>query len=211
MTTFNWKVLQPNTMRSYTTAARDYETFTGQPVSQADAESIAAWQEDMEERGLAVGTIRSRLSAIGTITGVKIQLPKRNGECGKTLSLEQVRLFFSVIKSRTDRALMASIFFTGSQPHSIPGHFAGLGVSNGNNRLTTQEITRRVKRYAKMAGLNEAEMNLRTMKRSGKALMDEQDVLELLKVTTPNPSKDRNRISYRPLHGIGRRTQMSKA
>ena len=208
---FNWKVVQPNTLRAYTVAARDFETATGIRADQADVISIAAWQNNMEERGLAVGTIRTRLSAISTITGIKIQLPKRDGECGKTLSLEQVKLFFNVIKSRTDRALMASIFFTGAQPQSIPAHFAGLGVSDGDNRLTTQEITRRVKRYAKMAGLNEAEMNLRTMKRSGKALMDEQDALELLKVTTPSPSKDRNRISYRPLHGIGRRSQMSKA
>lgn len=208
---FSWKVLQPNTMRSYTVAAKDYEKFAGKSVSQADAESILAWQKDMEQRGLTVGTIHFRLSAVGTISGVKVELPKRvKSECCKTLSLEQVRLFFSVIKSRTDRALMASIFFTGSQPYTMPAHFAGLGMSDGS-RLTTQEITRRVKRYAKMAGLNEAEMNLRTMKRSGKILMDEQGTLELLKVTTPSPSKDRNRISYRPLHGIGRRSHMTKA
>lgn len=205
MSTFNWKVVQPNTLRAYTLAARDYETFSGRAVNQADAESITAWQQDMEERGLAVGTIRSRLSAIGTITGIKVQLPKRNGECGKSLSLEQVRLFFDVIKSRTDRVLMASIFFTGTQPHSMPAHFAGLGMSEGS-RLTAQEITRRVKRYARMAGLNEAEMNLQTMKRSGKVLMAEHETLALLKVTAPSPSVDRNRISYRPLHGINRRS-----
>lgn len=203
MTTFNWRAIEPNTLRAYTVAVKDYETVTGIRVDQADVTSIYIWQKSMEGRGLAINTIRARLSAVSVVSGVKVELPKRQ-KLDVIMSLEQVCSFFAVIKDKDDRTLLVSLLLTGTQLRTFAAHFIG------SKNFTTQEITRKVKRYADLAGMASAEMNMRTVVRSGKSLLREHQAADLMKLLTPPPAEAK-RVSWKPLHGISRRTHMVKA
>src|SRR5688500_16445611 len=114
MTTFNWRAIEPNTLRAYAVAVKDFETVTGIRVDLADAERITLWQKSMQARGLAINTIRARMSAVAVVSGVKVELPKRQ-KLDVTMSLDQVRSFFAVIKNKDDRTLLVSLLLTGTQ------------------------------------------------------------------------------------------------
>src|SRR5688572_14348984 len=203
MTTFNWRAIEPNTLRAYAVAVKDFETVTGRRVDLADTISIAAWRASMEARGLAINTIRARLSAVSVVSGVKVELPKRQ-KLEVAMSLDQVRSFFAVFKNKEDRTLLVSLLLTGTQLRTFAAHFVGA------RKYTSQEITRKVKRYADLAGLASAEMNMRTLVRSGKSLLREHQAANLVEMLTPAPTETK-RVSWRPLHGIGRRSHMVKA
>lgn len=182
---------------------KDFETVTSTRVDRADAVSIKSWQASMEARGFAANTIRSRLSAVSVVSGVKVELPKRE-RLEVTMSLDQACSFFAVIKNKDDRTLLVSLLLTGTQLRTFSAHFMG------SRKFTTQEITRKVKRYADLAGLESAEMNMRTLVRSGKSLLRDHQAADLVKLLTPVPAEAK-RVSWRPLHGIGRRSHMVKA
>jgi hypothetical protein len=207
MTAFNWRVITPNTLRAYTVAVKDYETETGIRVDQADAVSISIWQKVMEARGLAVNTIRARISAVSVVSGVKVALPKRQ-KVEVIMSLDQIRAFFGVIERDDDRVLMASLLFTGTYVKTISAHFAGLPPTR---KLCTQEITRKVKRYARLAGLESDKMNLRTLVRSGRHLLRVHKTDDLVKMLERRPRAAGQQVSWKPLHGIGRRTHIQRA
>lgn len=78
MKPFDWKAREPNTLRSYAVAVKDFETVTGLRVDRADTASLSIWRQSMEGRGLAINTIRARLSAVSVVSAVKIELPKPN-------------------------------------------------------------------------------------------------------------------------------------
>src|SRR5512138_2490351 len=150
---FNWRVASPNTLRSYESAVKDFETVTGIRVDKADAVTIASWRSSMEARGLSLNTIRSRLSAVSIVSGVKVKLPKKQTRSDiPILSEEQIKVFFRQIQKDSDRQLMVTIILTGKRP-TTQYHWLSLP----NNILTTQEITRKVKRYARLAGLKAEE------------------------------------------------------
>jgi hypothetical protein len=193
MTTFNWRAIEPNTLRAYAVAVKDFETVTGIRVDLADAVSISLWQKSMQARGLAVNTIRARLSAVSVVSGVKVELPKRQ-KLEVAMSLDQVRSFFAVIKNKEDRTLLVSLLLTGTQLRTFGAHFVG------SKKFTSQEITRKVKRYAELAGLASAEMNMRTLVRSGRSLLRDHQAADLVNMLTPAPTKTK-RVSWRPLHG----------
>ncbi|MCI0551284.1 MAG: site-specific integrase [Anaerolineae bacterium] len=193
---FNWRVLSPNTMRAYETAANDFNKVTGIRVDRADVVSIATWQASMEARGLTRNTIRSRLSAVSIVSGVKVTLPKKTeAEC-PIFDEDQVRAFFRQVKD-ADRELMVSILLTGHQPkpqaHWLP-----------STHRTTQEITRKIKRYARLAGLNQDQVNMRTLIRTGRALTRKYDTPHLINHILPKPAQPT--VEWKPLHGIGRRS-----
>ena len=203
MNTFQWRTVQPNTLRAYAVAVKDFETVAGIRVDLADAASICIWQKSMQARGLAINTIRARLSAVSVVSGVKVELPKRQ-RLDVTMGLDQVRSFFAVIKNKDDRTLLVSLLLTGTQLRTFAAHFVG------SRKYTSQEITRKVKRYADLAGLASAEMNMRTLVRSGRSLLCEHQAADLVNMLTPAPTEAK-RVSYKPLHGIGRRSHMVKA
>jgi hypothetical protein len=163
--------------------------------------SIESWKASLQARGLSVNTIRSRLSAISILSGVKVQLPSKIAEDGLVMDEEQVRAVFRHVKD-ADRELMVSLLLTGRQPKA-EAHWLAV------RRLTTQEITRKLKRYARLAGLNEEQVNMRTWIRSGRELLGRHDARYIVEHILPKPSKPT--VEWRPLHGIGRRRQMVKA
>lgn len=200
---FNWRVASPNTLRSYQTAVKDFETVTSVRVDRADDESIATWQASMEARGLSTNTIRCRLSAVAIVSGVKVQLPKKHKQVGTPiLSDDQIKVFFRQIQKESDRELMVALILTGRQPKS---QYHWLSHPNGN--LTTQEITRKIKRYARLAGLNEEQVNMRTLIRTGKELTSKYGAQHLVDHILPKSTKPT--VEWKPLHGIGRRSRHS--
>jgi site-specific recombinase XerD len=210
--TINWKVAEPNTLRAYNVAVKDFETVTGIRVDQADAASISAWQASMEGRGLSINTIRQRLSAVSVISGVKVQLPKRpKAEC-ITLSADQVRAMFQRVIDGADRMLLMRLLTLGSRARrvvvspdgSFMAHF--LGQANEQD-LTAQEVTRRLKRYARKAGLDHTTINLRTWCISGRWLLKNMSIKEVVSLA-PSPIDDDRHVTFRPLHGINRRTNI---
>lgn len=94
--------------------------------------------------------------------------------------------------------------------------------------LTTQDVTRRMKRYARLAGLNESQVNLRAVLNTHNWLLrnygSADKAAEALGLTTRRPAtrsrKDAKEVSWMPLstvraihpvrdprlHGIGRRS-----
>lgn len=196
---FNWKVASPNTMRAYHSAAKDFGAVTGVQADQADAVSLALWQASMEARGLSANTIRARLSAVAVISGVKVQLPKKHKAVAFTMSDDQVRAFFQKIEKDSDRELMASLFLTGRQPNS-DAHWL-----SSSRPFTTQEITRKIKRYARLAGLHQDQLNMRSFARIGQQMTKKYGadyIAENLLVRPVQPM-----VEWRPLHGIGRRAR----
>jgi hypothetical protein len=212
--TINWKVAEPNTLRAYTAAARDFETVTSIRVDRADTVSISAWQSSMEGRGLSINTIRQRLSAVSVISGVPVQLPRREKSQPLTLTADQVRAMFQHVVDATDRMLFMRLLTLGSQARRVKlsseGSFLAHFLGEANEQdLSTKAVTRRLKRYAKKAGLDHTEINLRTWCISGRQLLRHLSVKDLVSLA-PSPIEPAH-ISYRPLHGIGRRSQSIKS
>lgn len=106
--------------------------------------------------------------------------------------------------------------------HWIGGNRYQHSIFAANDRktaLTTQEVTRRMKRYAKLAGLNANEMSLRTLVNTHHALMTqygnadraaEEIGISVSAIAKPFKStKSTSRPDAR-LHGIGRRSLSMK-
>lgn len=205
---FNWRVMPRNTMRAYEQAAKDFETVTGFPVRFADDVSVATWQASMEARGLSVNTIRTRLSAVAVITGIKITLPKRqSAETPRTtLSMEQVKALMSNVSDRSDRMVLVKLLTLGMRARSIAAqtetfgaHFAG---SIPDRDPTTQQLSRMLKRYAAKAGMKPEQISLRVWCLTGQKLVNVLSVRELVDLLGHS---DTSQVDWRPLHGIGRR------
>lgn len=93
--------------------------------------------------------------------------------------------------------------------------------ATGNKPLTTQEVTRRLKRYGKMAGIPTGQINLRTLANSHQMYLDVfgdadtfAEALELLRFgnepATLSPFFKKSQPKKEPrLHGIGRRAFMA--
>ncbi len=203
MADFNWRVASQNTLRAYMSAAKDFETVTGIRINRADVESIAVYQASLEARGLSQNTVRSRLSAVSIVSGVKIQLPKRTQANSPILDDDQVRAFFRQIEKEDDRALMVRLLLTGHQP-KVKAHWLSL-----SHDLTTQEITRKIKRYARLAGLNADQVNMRTLVRTGRELVRKYDTAYLMEHILPQPA--RRTVEWNPLHGLNRRRVQMKS
>jgi len=203
MEPFNWRVASPNTWKTYAVAIKDFETITGVRVDRADAALIERYRASMQVRGLKQNTIRSRMSAVSIVSGVKITLPKKIEAEPVVMSEEQVKAFFRKIEKDVDRELLVSIVLTGRQP--IKAHW----ITTGVRALSTQEITRKIKRYARLAGLNETQVNMRTLIRTGKFLISQHDMQYLLEHLLPKPAQPN--VEWKALHGIGRRPRRQMA
>lgn len=209
MTTFNWRVLSENTVRSYEQAARDFNQVTGRRIDQADVESAEAWKASMIGRGLAVSTIRSRLIALKVISGVKVLLPKRQPSAPVILSGEQVRKVMSIVAAPSDRMLLVKLLTLGAQARTItPPADTFLAHFMGENEceLSAQTMTRKLKRYAREAGLNEKQVSLRVWCLSGRKLLDTLGPDEVASLLDHSPREVPSRVEWKPLHGIGRRS-----
>ena len=209
MTTFNWRVLAPNTMRAYEQAARDFECVTGYPVQDADGESIETWKASMTGRGLSVGTIRRRLSAVSVISGVRVLLPKRQPSMPVILTTEQVRKMISIVADHSHRILLVKLLTLGPkaritrQPaETFIAHFMG----PDEREMSAQETTRLLKRYARQAGLKEEQVNLRTWCLTGRKLAATMNPAEFVSLLDHRPNEFAQSVQWRPLHGIGRRS-----
>jgi hypothetical protein len=204
-----FRVLSPNTFRAYQRAARDFEAVTGRPVDQADIESIEAWKASMAGRGWAVNTIRRELSAVSALSGVKVELPKREKVKGRRLlSADQVRIMMSVVTKYQDRMLLVQLLTLGSRARML-NQTPGLPVNNlaaeiPQKSLNAQQATRLVKRYARRAGLNEKQINMMVWCQTGRQLLEILGPIELAKVIGRNPEEPEG-IDFKPFHGIGRR------
>src|SRR5262245_15407618 len=106
MTQLNWHVLEPNTLRAYERAAQDFQQVTGLPMDQATTDLAKHWTYSMETRGLAVNTIRQRLSALRTISGLHVDLPKRTRVEPVLLDGTQIRTVMAMVSLRADRMLL---------------------------------------------------------------------------------------------------------
>lgn len=205
----NWRVLSPNTLRAYTIAARDFEAVTGVPVQKADVVSIARFRDSMEGRKLSVSTIRQRLSAVAVLSGVRVELPRRATRRLPILSAAQVRALMSKITDRSDRILLGKLLVLGPAFRSVEfsdgspqAHIAG---EDPRRDLTTRQITRRLKRYAKRAGLDETQVTLRVWCASGQRLVSILTTTELVELLGNNREETSRPVAWKRLHGIGRR------
>jgi hypothetical protein len=209
MTTFNWRVLSENTVRSYEQAAKDFELVTGCPIQHADVESAEAWRASMIGRGLSVSTIRSRLIALKVISGVKVLLPKRQPVVPVTLSAEQVRKVMSIVAYPADRMLLVRLLTLGLKARTVTmpaetfmAHFTGTNECE----LSSQRTTRKLRRYARQAGLNEKQVSLRVWCLSGRKLLETLGPAELTSLLDHSPNRSAQPVEWKPLHGIGRRS-----
>lgn len=108
--------MNTHTRRARTIAQRDYLAF----VKNNNKGDLTAWMSNMQSRGLAVNTIRQRVSLVRRWLNVKekVVLPIRcNMQEGKWLNPEQVRVILAVIpnnaKGRHDFALITALLITG--------------------------------------------------------------------------------------------------
>lgn len=206
---FNWRAIAPSTLKAYTVAAKDFETVTGMSVDRADAVSLARWQASMEARGLAVGTIRQRLSAVCVISGVAYPLPSRNPAGSACLTLEQVRAILTTVHNSDDRLLLVRLLTIGSMARRVQvdfqetfrAHFLASPVE-----LSAKAVSRKLQRYARNAGIS-GEINMRTWCKSGRALMRSQGINDLVTLLTQTGTAP----APKPLHGINRRTSIVQA
>lgn len=209
--TFNWRVVSANTLKAYTLAAKDFETVTGLPVDRADVVALSRWHQSMQGRGLAVNTIRQRLSAVCVISGAHYALPERQkAECSM-LSADQVRSMMAVVSDKDERLLLVRLLTVGSMARTVRtvandtfrAHFMGAQ----DETLSSKEVSRKLRRYARKAGIT-TDVNMRTWCKTGRKLMSEQgiaDLVSLLSGPTDAPAP------WKPLHGIGRRSHTVQA
>ena len=105
-----------HTSRARAAAERDYHAFT----NSSNCKDITAWANNMLSRGLAVNTIRQRVSLVRQWLGGEehVALPaRRNIREGKWLNQEQVQAMLAVIpnneRGRRDFALITVLLVTG--------------------------------------------------------------------------------------------------
>lgn len=208
-----WRAIEPNTLRAYEQADRDFQNITGHPIKQATAELALIWQKSMESRDFAVNTIRQRLSALATLSGVKVNLPKRERTEPVFLESAQIRTMMSMVHDRAERMLLVRLLTLGSQARtttaltddSFMAHLIG---AEREHTLGTQKVTRLIKRYARNAGLNAKQVNLRVWCLSGRRLLETLSPAELASLLDARMQQDPGKIVeyVRPLHGMGRRS-----
>lgn len=209
MTDFTWRVMAPETLKAYSTAVRDFETVTSLSVDRADTVSLARWQASMEARGLAVNTIRQRLSAVCMISGVAYSLPARKTIESQCLTIDQVRAILMIVTDQQDRLLLVRLLTIGSMARRVQvdfqetfrAHFLG-----GQIELSAKAVSRKLQRYARKAGIS-AEINMRTWCKSGRNLMRAQGINDLVTLLTQTGSQPESK----PLHGINRRSHLVQA
>lgn len=107
--------MNKHTSRACAAAQRDYRTFT----DGSNCKDITAWVNNMQSRGLAVNTIRQRVSLVRHWLGrdERAALPgRRNIREGKWLNQEQVQAMLAVIpnneRGRRDFALITILLIT---------------------------------------------------------------------------------------------------
>jgi hypothetical protein len=210
----NWRVLEPNTLRAYTLAGQDFQQVTGVSMDQATAELALAWQRSMERRGFSINTIRQRLSALRTISGVQVQLPRREKAESALLSGAQIRSVMSMVADRADRILLVRLLTLGSQARTTPlsdnlfsSHLLG---AEQEHTLGSQKVTRLLKRYARNAGLNARQVNLRVWCLSGRKLVETCTPAELASLLQARAEQNAGKVVEwaKSLHGIGRRSRV---
>lgn len=206
---FPWRAIAPSTLKAYSLAAQDFETVTGLSVDRADSISLSRWHYSMEARGLAVSTIRQRLSAVCVISGAMYSLPARKTIESRCLSAEQVRAIMSAVSDQGDRLLLVRLLTIGSMARRVKvdfqetfrAHFLG-----GQMELSAKAVSRKLQRYARNAGIP-AEINMRTWCKSGRALMREQGIKDLVALLSPAGDTP----DTKPLHGMNRRSHIVQA
>jgi hypothetical protein len=126
------------------------------------------------------------------------------------LSAEQVRALMAVVTDPSDRMLLTKTLTLGMKaraivvpPETFTAHFVG---TVDEQTLTARKTTSKLKRYARKAGLNEDQINLRVWCLTGRKLMSSLGVIELVNVIGHNPDLSQG-IQWKPLHGIGRRSK----
>lgn len=210
---FNWRVLQPHTLRAYEYAGQDFLLTTGVSMDQATAELAFAWIKSMESRGFSVNTIRQRLSALRTLSGVQVELPRREKSTYPLLSGAQIRAMMSVVSDPADRMLLVRLLTLGTQARTVnvptddlfSSHLIG---AEQEHRLASQKVTRVLKRYGRNAGLDPRQINLRAWCLSGRKLVETCTPAELLSLLDARAEQDAGKVvEYsKALHGLGRRS-----
>lgn len=207
-----WRAIEPNTLRAYEQAARDFQKVTGYPMKQATLELALTWQESMKARDFAPNTIRQRLSALATMSGVRVDLPKRERTEPVYLQDTQIRTMMSLVQDRAERMLLVRLLTLGSQArivsalsdNSFMAHLIG---AEREHTLGTQKVTRLLKRIASKAGLNAKQVNLRVWCLSGRRLIETLSPAELSSLLDARVQQNGKVVDFvKPLHGIGRRS-----
>lgn len=212
-TQMNWRVLEPNTLRAYELAVQDFQDVTGAPIDQATSDLASAWQASMQSRGFAVNTIRQRLSALRTITGLRVELPKRQKASYALLSATQIRTLMSMVSDPANRMLLVRLLTIGSTARTVSlsdntfmSHLLG---AEREHTLASQKVTRLLKRYARNAGLNAQQVNLRVWCLSGRRLVETCTPAELASLLEARAAFGNagKVVEYtKALHGLGRRS-----
>ncbi len=204
---FNWHVLSENTMRSYEQAAKDFNLVTGLSYDQATVEAVASWHASMIGRKLATSTIRQRLSAMAVMSGIKVQLPKREAAEVQLLNAEEIRRVMAEVKRPSDRMQMIRVLMLGgtvlSQPEQ-PAFYAHF-LNSSPAVLTAKGMTRLLKRYARKAGLDPKQISMRIWHQSGRNLAETMDVRHLVEMFDQQVNGPEY-VNVKRLHGINRRS-----
>lgn len=210
-----WRVLEPNTLRAYMCAGRDFQLATGVQIDQATPELAIAWRISMERRGFSTNTIRQRLSALRTVTGLSIELPRRVKSEVRILNAEQVRAMLSHVSDRADRMLLVRLLTIGTLARTVTAPADSTFLSHligaeQEHRLATQKITRLLKRIANKANLNPKQVNLRVWCVSGRRLIETLTPAELASLLETRAHQDPGQVvGYaKALHGINRRSRV---
>ena len=208
---FNWTVANPNTQRSSQTAISDFETVTNLTIKQADAAALGIYHRSMKARGLAINTIRTRLAAVRLLSGINYPLPPKQKAELKTLDAEQIRAMMNVMEASERVALikqLAGVYAPSLKPaDDFMAHFMGTTTAI----YTTQELTRKLKRCARLAGIEADQVSLRVWRESGKQLLKTLSPVEFAALLThrdTNTSATAAHVDWKKakLHGLGRRS-----
>lgn len=208
---FNWRAIAPATLKAYTVAAREFETVTGLGVDRADLVSLSCYQHSMEARGLAVNTIRQRLSAVCVISGAHFVLPAREKGQTNLLNTEQVRRLMAIVTDKAERLLLVRLLTVGPMARTmrvtVQDTFRAHFLAAEEQEWSPKMISRKLQRYARKAGIS-GEVNMRSWCQTGRHLMREQGIADLLSLLSA-PVDEAG--AWKPLHGIGRRSHTVQA
>lgn len=206
-----WRVLEPSTLRAYELAGHDFSQITGKPMQSATLETVESWLASMRARKFSINTIRQRLSALRTISGIKIELPKRPKTDRTIMNAKQVRALMAVVSDRSDRMLLVRLLTLGTTARTVQepafmSHFLG---AEQEHTLATQKVTRVLKRYAGKAGLNAKQVSLRVWCLSGRRLVETLAPVELSELLSARVDQEPCQVvEPKLLHGINRRSQV---
>ncbi len=214
--------LSGNTRRAYALAGEDFEACTGASVSTATPATARDWIEQMRRRGLRVNSIRQRISALNSLTGLGLELPPREKLQALPLDAQgAAALLKQAQKSPLERALLLALLLCGKRARTWawrdaldvymrtalplalwaaltglaaargwslfpaqamrPEHYAGgvpleeaaFASGKGGAALGPGEVTRRLRRLGRRAGLGE--VSLRRWLATGRTLMESHD------------------------------------